>query len=75
MKYILISVLLVWGCLNNKVLSQQQINCSGVFPHLAMIADQAPRTEAGSLVSLGKQIMGRYLCRTFLRDRFRYGTF
>ena len=48
MKYILISVLLVWGCLNNKVLSQQQINCSGVFPHLAMIADQAPRTEAGT---------------------------
>ena len=30
MKYILMSVLLVWGCLNNTVLSQQQINCSGV---------------------------------------------
>ena len=42
------SVLLVWGCLNNTVLSQQQINCSGVFPHLAMVADQTPRTEAGT---------------------------
>lgn len=48
MKYILMSVLLVWGCLNNTVLSQQQINCSGVFPHLAMVADQTPRTEAGT---------------------------
>lgn len=48
MKYILISVLLVLGCLNNKALSQQQINCSGVFPHLAMVADQTPRTEAGT---------------------------
>lgn len=26
----------------------QQLNASGVFPHLAMVADQTPRTEAGT---------------------------
>lgn len=26
----------------------QQFNASGVFPHLAMVADQTPRTEAGT---------------------------
>jgi len=28
--------------------SQEQINVSGVFPHLAMTADHSPRTEAGT---------------------------
>lgn len=28
--------------------AQEQVNVSGVFPHLAMVADQSPRTEAGT---------------------------
>ena len=83
MKYILISVLLVLGCLNNKALSQQQINCSGVFPHLAMVADQTPRTEAGTgALFLGQTDYGSLLMshisprlvpvRDFLKSMIRW---
>ena len=46
MKKAFVSVLLVTACFC--YIEAQQFNASGVFPHLAMVADQTPRTEAGT---------------------------
>ena len=46
MKKILISLLFFATCFC--LAEAQQLNASGVFPHLAMVADQTPRTEAGT---------------------------
>lgn len=47
-KYSISIILLFLLGISNSIYSQSQFNASGVFPHLAMVADQSPRTEAGT---------------------------
>jgi hypothetical protein len=46
MRYLIITISL-FLCLAN-LPAQEHTNISGVFPHLAMVADHSPRTEAGT---------------------------
>lgn len=45
---ILLIVSACWFVNTLKLYAQDKTNVSGVYPHLAMVADQTPRTEAGT---------------------------